>query len=343
MSPKLDRQVFKNIIARLNEGESSRAIASALNVSKTSVLRARNELALETPEKTGAPRRFSEREEREVINLFRRKEAKTAVQAAKIISERLNKKVCAQTVRRCLQKHNFAARKKIKKPSISEKNRRQRLAWAEKHRHWTEDDWKRVIWSDESKINRCTSDGLAYVWTENTPGLKNSQIVPTLKFGGGSIMVWGCMTWAGVGKIQLVEGKMNAQQFTEILERGLIPVLDSSFLIPDFPSFEQLYFQQDNDPKHTSALAREWFKRKNIKTMQWPSQSPDLNPIEHLWYHLKCHKLAQVQEPKGVHELWEKAQEAWNKIDPEYCQSLIKSMPRRIEAVIKARGGPTKY
>ncbi len=77
--------------------------------------------------------------------------------------------------------------------------------------------------------------------------------------------------------------------------------------------------------------------------MEWPSQSPDLNPIEHLWNHVKK-KLGEYEEPpSGIHELWDRFQEEWEGIEPSVCQNLIESMPRRIEAVLRAKGGYTKY
>ena len=65
--------------------------------------------------------------------------------------------------------------------------------------------------------------------------------------------------------------------------------------------------------------------------------------IEHLWEHLKCRLRQYETPPKGVHELWDRVSEEWNEISPEICQNLIESMPRRIQAVIKAKGGHTKY
>ena len=73
------------------------------------------------------------------------------------------------------------------------------------------------------------------------------------------------------------------------------------------------------------------------------AQSPDLNPIEHLWGWLK-RRLAELENPpKGIYKLWDRVQVEWERIPVEECQKLIKSMPRRIEAVLKAKGGYTKY
>jgi len=77
--------------------------------------------------------------------------------------------------------------------------------------------------------------------------------------------------------------------------------------------------------------------------MVWPAQSPDLNPIEHLWRILKIKCAEYPEPPKGILELWERAEAEWNKIERGVCQNLIESMPRRIEAVIKAKEGYTKY
>ena len=77
--------------------------------------------------------------------------------------------------------------------------------------------------------------------------------------------------------------------------------------------------------------------------MSWPAQSPDLNPIEHLWSHLKRKLDGYPEPPKGIHELWERVEKVWEEIDDSVCQNLISTMPDRVQAVLKAKGGYTDY
>ena len=128
---------------------------------------------------------------------------------------------------------------------------------------------------------------------------------------------------------------MDAEKCCEILEEGLVESLETLEMEEG-----EHYFQQDNDPNHTSKKAKKWFEDNDIQVISWPAQSPDL---EHLWEHLKRQLRQYETPPKGVHELWDRASEEWNGISPETCQNVIESMPRRIQAVIRAKGGHTKY
>ena len=151
-------------------------------------------------------------------------------------------------------------------------------------------------------------------------------------------MVQRCMGWNGVGHLAEVEGKMDAYQYVSILEDHLLPSLEESGIAGD-----EVTFQQDNDPKHTSKKAKKWMEDQNITLLDWPAQSPDLSPIEHLWVHIKNRLDEYPTQSRGVWETWERAVEVWNNIPPEVCQNLIESVSRRLEAVIKAKGGHTKY
>ena len=177
-----------------------------------------------------------------------------------------------------------------------------------------------------------------YVWKKSGEPLLDKEVQGTVKFGGGFLMVWECMGWNGVGILAEVEGRMNAEQYVSILEDNLLPSMENSG-IPE----ESIIFQQNNDPKHFFKRAQNWFKTEGIRLLDWPAQSPDLSPIEHLWQHLKKRLNSYERPAKGVWKFWERIEAEWGKIEIEECQKLIESMPRRLEAVIQAKGGHTKY
>ena len=146
------------------------------------------------------------------------------------------------------------------------------------------------------------------------------------------------MTYDGVGYTCKIEGNMDAALYTNILEDELQQSIEYFEM-----DRTKVIFQQDNDRKHTSKKVSEWFKNHSIQLLDWRAQSPDLNPIEHLWRYLK-QKLNEYEEPpKGMQELWERVEQQWEAIPQDICIRLIESITRRIAAVLKAKGKYIKY
>lgn len=328
-----------NIISLLDTGLPSRQIASRVGVSRSTIDRLRSTVRPTiNKHKGGRPSMLSVVDRRRVTRMVTSGVSTTAAQASRELRQSTEINVSAQTVRRILKSSGLKAVVKKKKPQLLAHHMRARLDFAKRYRNWTSDDWKRVIWSDETKINRLGSDGRDWAWKGVNEGLSAKEIKGTRKFGGGSLMFWGCMTAKGVGNACRIEGRMNAELYTDILNDELLETIRQQELDKLL-----IIFQQDNDPKHTSKRAQQWLRENEIQTLEWPSQSPDLNPIEHLWVHLKRRLATYKNEPNGLEELWERVQEEWNRIPAAVCIDLIDSMPRRVAAVIKAKGSYTKY
>jgi hypothetical protein len=88
---------------------------------------------------------------------------------------------------------------------------------------------------------------------------------------------------------------------------------------------------------------REWFVENYVWEIDWPAQRPDLNPIEHLWDELERWLLSRTQQSTSLTALVTALQEEWTAIPPETFRHLAESLPGRVQAVIKTKGGPTQY
>ena len=145
-------------------------------------------------------------------------------------------------------------------PLLTPRHRRNRLDRAIAHQDWTVEDWKRVIFSDETKTNRLGSDGRKWAWKLPGEGLTDRPVQGTPKLGGGAVMVWGCMSHAGVRNCCRMDGRMDGDLYTAILDEDM---MDSISHFSQTPS--DIAFQQDSDPKHTCKKAKEWSKNHQIK------------------------------------------------------------------------------
>lgn len=335
---RIPEDTRQEVASRIRDGLSSRAIGAQLGVSPASVKRIRLELAPDVPSpSSGRPRSLSARDRRAVVRAVTSGRADTAPQVVRELSCG-GVTVSVQSVRRALKDAGLKAYVKKRKPLLSARHRKARLEFAQRHRSWTFEDWSRVIFSDETKFNRLGSDGRKWIWRQPSQGLRPRDVQGTLKFGGGSLMFWGCMSASGVGHGCKIDGTMDAVLYRQILEGEFMQSVEHFGM-----NEGHFIFQHDNDPKHKSRIASEWLREKEIEVLEWPSQSPDLNPIEHVWDYMKRRLSDYETAPVGMIELWNRIEAEWERIPEGFCSGLIESIPRRMAAVLKAKGGYTSY
>jgi transposase len=336
---KLNASTKAMILELANNGTSIREIAARLALKRSRVGSVCKQKSPDAKmNRGGRPAKLSLSDKRYCVRSICRDPKANATTVARSLREQFDIVVTPQTVRRNLRAQGMAAVEKTKKPILTRAQVKNRLQFAKAHQFWTKADWRRVIWTDETKINRFISDGRAWAWIRDTEELQPRQVKMTVKHGGGHIMIWGCIMAQGPGYICRIEGNMDQTMYKEILSTHLMNSMGWYRL-----NRRRVIFQHDNDPKHTAKSVQEWLSDQQFEILPWPAQSPDLNPIEHMWASLKRRLSEYESAPTGILELWERVEEVWNKFTSQDCLKLIDSMPDRIQAVLKAKGRWTDY
>lgn len=335
-------------------GMSSSCIASKLGFNKCTINRVYKRVKagkLTRLKGSGRPRKTTTRTDRIIVREVVANRLITAPEIREFLPTLIGGKhsapsICDTTIRRRIKESGkFKSYWAAKKPFISVINKKKRVQWGLAHRHWTKEQWRKVMWTDESpfvlRFNRKRR-----VWRLHNERYAPKRTVGTVKHDK-KIMVWGCFVAHGVGHLHRVDGIMDQKQYKQILVHHMKPSLKQLFPTGDGT------FQQDNDPKHSAKSVTRYLNNpanripqlhiigNHVKPLRWPAQSPDLNPIENLWSILDLS--AKNRNANNEEELMNTLREAWNNIPVDTLEKLADSMPKRIEEMLKNKGHATSY
>lgn len=335
---QLTNEERKAIIKMKEQGDSSRKIAEIFGKTHTAinkVVKAYNEQGRTTANKrSGRPRITNKRLDKKIKIIS---EHNPLLSAPKIKAKLQNKGFdtpSVDTIRRRLYEDGKHGRVARKLPFVSKANLKKRMKFYNDHVLQPAEFWNRILWTDESMIRMNYSHGRIHVWRRTGEALSYKCAIPTLKSSQKGVIIWGCISSYGTGKIVILDGKVNSLVYLKLLQE--IIITEGKRLIG-----ENFVLQQDNAPIHTAKIVKEFFKRENINILEWPPLSPDLSPIENVWDLLKTRIAAK--EPRNMIQLKECIKETWENITPEECRRFTLSVPNRICNMSLRNGGHSGY
>lgn len=334
--PRLSEANRHIAIGLLEAGQSQRAVARRMNVHQSTISRLweryRRQNSVADAPRSGRPRATTAAQDRYIRVHHLRHRTATATSTARQIPGL--RRLSAQTVRNRLREAGLRARRPYFGPVLRQQHRRHRVQWCTNVQAWNLPNWRRIWFSDESRFLLERRDGRMRVYRRRRERFADACVPRVDRLGRGSVMMWGTITCRRRSDLVMIQGNLTAQRYCdEILRPHLLPIIDR----------QRELFQQDNARPHTARHTRDFLQNHNINVLPWPSRSPDLNPIEHLWDALDRRVRRRNPQPQTLQQLAQALQAEWAAIGQHEILRLIRSMPRRCRAVLDAHGGHTRY
>jgi DDE superfamily endonuclease len=234
--------------------------------------------------------------------------------------------------------HRIARRR----PFLKIVDRTRRLAYALKYRHWTVEDWKRIIWTDESSFHVGARRGsVDWIWRTVEEEF-HADCINFKKRESMGTMFWGCFRWGKMGPGVFFRTPKGTNITSTIYRDQILLGPLQAFWTESFLDVKDPIIMEDNAPVHKGVCV---IARKNMgcETLSHPPNSPDLNPIENIWAHIKYRLAKEYPFVTARKELEIIIMRMWEEMADDRFNNLVESMPRRIAEVIKAKGGSIKY
>lgn len=236
----------------------------------------------------------------------------------------------------------------LQRPKLTEHYAKLRLLWATAVLFWVY-KWRTVIFSDECSVERGAGRRRVWTWGRAQDRYKPEFINLNSQGSSGKslrIMIWGAIWYGGRSNVVICQGDSESKR-QGFSANSYINILEDQLPLIYKPGMR---FMHDNSKIHTAKKVKLWLEQHGIWIFDHPAYSPDMNPIEHIWSILK-QQLVENHEylfdmgtsEQAYQALKAAIEQEWRAIDQEVINSIISSMPSRVDAVLDARGWYTKY
>lgn len=335
--PHLSQAEKLRVVTLLEEGWSERMVAARFDIPKSTIHNIKKvwgeRLSFERGVGSGRPRVSTEVENANLIQVLQ----ENPFQSAVVAHAETNFPGSVRTARRRIKESILRNHPAVKKPFLTQQNKEQRVGFSLEYIAQPLAFWRNVIFTDEKIFQSCYN-GRVRVYRPPNSRFEERYTQKVERSGRFSVNVWGWMSAQGPGVLTNIIGRFNAAAYIGILENVMLPSVNAVFPQNNF------IYQQDNCPVHTARTVTNWMQQHNIRVLPWASCSPDINPMENMWG-LVVKKMVSGNNfrPQNVEQLWERIQEVWNELTPDYTEALVASVPRRLQNVIEKNGATTKY
>jgi len=314
-------------------GWTGRDIAQSIKCSENTVSlwvnRWEDEHSIKDSDRSGRPRCTTDDTDQHIELLSNT----TPTLTPKDIKRELQLPVSPHTISRRLDETGLYGRVQETEHALGEFDIQRRLAFANQYLHWTEEQWCRVFFSDETHFY-LGQHGRTYV--RRPVGMSHDpKYMQEAKQLHGKVSLWGCICAEGLGHAELYAGSLDSTRHRDILRHSLVPSFKQFF--PHGP----WYFQQDNVRFHTTPDTVTYLHEKGITLIEWPPWSPDLNPIENLWNVIKARVYARF--PQSLEEMEQFIREEHAAVDLNFISHICRSMPRRLQLLLDNNGHKISY
>ncbi|GFX28196.1 transposable element Tcb2 transposase [Trichonephila clavipes] len=229
------------------------------------------------------------------------------------------------------------ARRPVQCVPLTPAHRRRRSLWCREHRNCRDNEWGRVLFTDESIFSLSSDSHRILIWRERGSRNHPSNIIERDRYGGRGVLVWGVIMLGRRTDLHIFDaGSVNGTRYCNEILLPYVHLLRGAMGL-------QFFFMDDNAPCHRTVAAEQLLESEDIERMDWPARSPDLNPIEHVWDLIGRRLAARTLPPVTIREFRLELQDEWAAMPQQLIDTLSLSMGRRCETCLAVRGDHISY